>query len=87
MSDASEFLQWQADSQNYLTDHCPESLAMTDAEILDWLNEYLVRIDWNRASSERIEEFVIHSDYAIARGRTIREATKLAAAKYKEANT
>jgi hypothetical protein len=66
------------------TERRPEPLVMTDTEILDWLNEWCVEINWNRATPESIEEFVIHCDDLKTSGRTLREAVQLAAAKIAE---
>jgi len=72
--------------REHLSEPRPVPLEMTDTEILDWLNENLVQVDWHRATPESAEQFVIHCDFMKASGATLREATELAAAKLNGGN-
>jgi hypothetical protein len=68
------------------TEHRPAPLALSDAEILDWLNEYCDQAVYTRPTSEYRGGFTLYCDDLKTSGATLREVVCLAAAKWKEVN-
>lgn len=68
------------------TEYRPAPLALTDTEILDWLNEYCDETVYNRPTPEHRGGFTLYCYDIQTSAPTLREAVCLAAAKWKEIN-
>ena len=68
------------------TEHRLAPLTLTDAEILDWLNEYCDEAVYNRPTPEHRGGFTLHCYDIKTSAPTLREAVCLAAAKWKKVN-
>jgi hypothetical protein len=64
----------------------PAPLDLSDSEILDWLGEYCGQVVYNRPTLHYQGRFTLYCDEIRTSGRSLREAVRLAAAKWKEAN-
>jgi hypothetical protein len=68
------------------TERGPAPLDLTDAEILDWLDEYCDQAVYNRPTPEYRGGFTLYCYDIRTNGPTLRQAVCLAAARWKEAN-
>ena len=73
--------------KKHLTEQRPAPLEMTDTEILDWMNEWSLQMEWNRATPQYNECFTVYGEGIKGSAPTLREAVCLAAAKLKEINS
>lgn len=73
--------------REHWTEKRPEPLEMTDTEILDWVSEYCELVSYVRPTEQYRGGFALEAEgISATRGKTLREAVCLAAAKFKEAN-
>ncbi len=88
MSDPIEHLRWHEWARDAWTEKRPAPLDLSDKEVLDWIGEHAEQAVWSPGTDERTGCWNIYCDEfdGPARGKTLREAVKLAAAKLKEIN-
>ena len=85
--EAIQCIEWYERTAKLL-EPLPEPLNLTDAEIIQWLDEYADGVTQVRATRTTPRVFVIECDMiSTTRGWTLRQAVCLAAAKLEEANS
>ena len=84
--EALEAINWYERTAMIETDPAP--LNLTDTEVTDWQDEYADLVQQVPATKDTHRVFIIECDLiTTTRGRTLREAVCLAAAKLKEVNS
>lgn len=85
--EALQCVEWYERTARIVNDD-PEPLNLTDTEIIQWLDEYADGVTQVRATRTTPRVFIVECDMiTTTRGRTLREAVCLAAAKLEEANS
>lgn len=71
----------------FWTEKRPAPLNLSDTEILDWLNEYCDQAVYTRPTAQTRGGFTLYIDDQKTDAPTLREAVRMAAAKWEEANS